>query len=294
MAFSSGTCTDHYALFEIIRQAALAEGWVEERYVDNILDTNGEPNLELILNGSGVSGTEEIVVTMTTLQYLTTYRSISFGCATGFSSGDTLENQPNHSGQRWVSCWEQTIYYWLGVSDQRIHLEVNINGYYLYAYVGGIYPHQPPSYYRYPLVVIAGSTSPATKYSNSSYKNGLYDPDTNGNWALVMGFDGVWKYAYFYPLHNPALITGESMYTVSKALPTGAYPLEPVAGVNVHLPMTVATRAEGPLGDLEGLRYAPWTGVAVEDTITGGGETLTLFNDKTGTATIDFVAFLHE
>jgi len=294
MAFSSGTCTDHYALFEIIRQAALAEGWVEERYVDNILDTNGEPNLELILNGSGVSGTEEIVVTMTTLQYLTTYRSISFGCATGFSSGDTLENQPNHSGQRWVSCWEQTIYYWLGVSDQRIHLEVNINGYYLYAYVGGIYPHQPPSYYRYPLVVVAGSSSASAKYDHSAYRNCLYEGLTSYNWALVMGFDDEWKKAMFYPMTPPSGIAYDNQYNVGSVYPLSSYPLEPVAGVNVHLPTTVATLEEGPMGDLEGLRYAPWTGVAVEDTITSGGETMTLFNDRAGTTAVKFIAFLHE
>lgn len=104
----------HYKVLAAIRTLALANGWTELRYVNTGADR------ELILNSTGLSGTEDIYIGFKTYQSVgADYYNIAVSTFTGYIPGNTFELQPGArlSG---TPCHNNAVTYFFTCNAQRI------------------------------------------------------------------------------------------------------------------------------------------------------------------------------
>ena len=242
------------------------QAWVEERYVDDVLDAEGLPDLELILRGPGLSGTEQIWASFTTNQSINSdYYNFSVGSMVGYVDQNALSDQPSYSGQRWAPCWGQSIRYWLVVNGQRIHLAMKVETNYITLGTGKYFPYATPGQFPYPIYVMATSASSTTRYS------GTYNIDLFSSQVKLRKFDGVWSSAYVWPVTTPltasfngpgGLKTTDGVIEESRDL-NGDYPLAPLS-------LYINTSTEGMKGDLDGVFHVSGFNSAVENIVTSG------------------------
>lgn len=263
----------HYAMLEKIRDLALLNSWTVLRY-----DTAPE-NRELILRGSGFSGTEEIFVGFRTYHSVASdYYNLVAAGFTGYVSGNSFDTQPNAmlSG---VPAHNARIDYWLTINPQRIALGMKVGTpVYEHAYVGKMLPFGRPSQYPYPLVC-AGmlNGAAATRFSDTShsmpYKGSL------ANMRLLFN-SGAWLQPQTWPW-NQTHLTNTS--------PTGNYQIRPTESNYPTLPITLMD-ATNLYGVLDGVEMITGFNNAVENTFTRDGKTWVVLQDVGRTGFNDYIA----
>lgn len=264
----------HYNLLAAIRTFALANGWTELRY-----DTSGT-NHELILQGPGLSSTEEIFIGLRTYHDVgADYYNVLGMVATGYVPGNTFDTQP---GAVLVGCpaHNNRIDYWLTLNGQRLALGMKVGTpVYEHLYLGKFLPYARPSQYPYP--VVAGgmlSGAAATRFSETTHDFYLRGNNARGQ----LRTPGGWINMYCYPWGN-AYITGTSAGSTSlQARDTGdEYPL---------LPVELHDNSANLYGQLDGIYHVSGFNNAVENTLTIGGEDYVVMQSVARTGHTDYYA----
>jgi len=238
------------------------QAWVEERYVDDVLDGEGLQDLELILRGPGLSGTEQIWASFTTNQSANSdYYNFSIGSMVGYVDQNTLATQPGYSGQRWLPCWNLSLKYWLTVNGQRISLAMKVETNYIFGYAGKYFPYASPSQFPYPLCVSATSASSTTRYSGS------YTIDLFTASLKARNFSGVWGAKQCWPYDE---VISDDAYGIASGI-RAENPTRDVNGEYPLLAYALYDDTSGMFGDLDGVFFVSGFNSAVENTITAGG-----------------------
>lgn len=244
---------------------------------------------ELILQGSGISGTEQIFVGFRTYQSVSAdYYNMTASVFTGYVAGAAWNLQPGVADFA-LCAHNQTIKYWLAVNGQRVLLGMKVGTpVYEMAYAGKFLPYATPGQYPYPVAVAGtlGPGMPATRYSDTS--NGhtfgvrgqwtsASDPNNSPNGAL-RDLNGNWDGFRTYPwtflsqqAAPPFRDTGGNYQAIGATLMTGAAAFPNVTG-NVW-------------GEFDGVRFISGFNNMTENTLTIGGVEHVVLQDvfRTGT-----------
>lgn len=257
----------HYAMLATIKTFSEANGWEVLRY-----STSGT-NHELILQGAGLSGIEEIFVGFRTYHDVgADYYNLLAGVFTGYAPLLTFDGQPGArlSG---VPCHNQRVDYWLTLNAQRIALAMKVGTpVYQHAYVGKMLPYARPSQYPYP-VVCAGALvgAAATRFSDtghSSYYRGVAE-------NLGLRTNGGWITPTTYPWSDTQIAGAGTSNTQRTMRDTNG----------VYLPMPVELcDASNIYGALDGVLFISGFDNVVENTLTLDGDTWVVFQDVWRTA----------
>lgn len=193
MAYAIGTLTKsggldtHYQMMQLLKTLAENNGWLVKRWV------NSGDDWELILQGEGFSGEEQIFVGFKTYQNAgADYYNILTGVFTGYVFSNSFESQP---GARLSGCpaHNNAISYWITINPQRIVgcFKVGVPVY-THFYVGKFLPYARPSEYPYPVV-------------NASMLDGA-EPKRFSDTDQVMPYPGYYYNKKYNMLHmrNPA------------------------------------------------------------------------------------------
>lgn len=186
----------HWQMLLKIKTLAEANGWVTQRYLNPTPYTDKTVIRELILKGSGLSGTEEIYIGFRAYQDQTSdYYNLTVAAFTGYVAGNVFTAQPGYI-ERGCCAHNQRIDYWLAINSQRVLLGMKIGAPSAYetVYVGKFFPYATPSQYPYPMALCGTlpSAMPATRYSDvsASHSTGVrgntsasYLRDVLGNWV---------------------------------------------------------------------------------------------------------------
>jgi hypothetical protein len=287
MAYQIGTATSagvgglaHYDLLDKIKTFASTDaGLVASGQAWTVLRYNtGVAERELILQGPGLSGTEQIFVGFKTYQDAPTdYYNMLVQTFKGYVAGNTFETQPGASPQSGVPLHNLNIAYWLAVNGQRIALAAKVGTpVYTSCYVGKMFPYASPGQFPLPLIcagMLVGR--PATRFSDPSYsmpykgnRDNMIASLNSGIWTSGNNILGCWPWVG--PWSGSIGPTGNS--------PT--YVLDPVIlmdNTNIY-------------GELDGIFHITGFNNAVENTLAFGGKNYVVIQDVGRTGFADYYA----
>lgn len=152
----------HCNLVDTIRTFAAANGWTVLR---NVSTTGAR---EIILKGTGLSGTEEIFIGFKTYTNdATGYYNIGVAAFMGYNSAAVFESQPN-ALIRYICLTKLRVDYWITLNGQRLAMTCKTTfATYESAYAGKFLPYGRPGEYPYP-VVAGGTSSSSTTLASST------------------------------------------------------------------------------------------------------------------------------
>lgn len=251
----------HYAMLGAIKDflesdaalVAAGQQWQVLRY------ETVSANRELILKGTGLSGTEEIFIGFRTYQSVSAdYYNLVVGVFTGYVPGNSFDTQPGAmiSG---VPAHNQRIDYWMTANGQRIAMGLKVGTpVYEHAYAGKYFPYAAPGEYRAPLVC-GGMLNgvPATRFSEATHSMPY-----KGNRANMRQRSnaGAWLQPECYPFNN-TLLCGTAVND-TQVRPTGSQ----------YFPLRIElTDAGSVYGSLDGVYYIPGFDNATENVLQMGG-----------------------
>lgn len=252
----------HYDLLDRIKVfattnadlVAASRAWTVLRY-----DTVSAER-ELILQGVGLSGTEQIFVGIKCYQNVSAdYYNLAVATFTGYLAGNTFDTQPGASPVLGIPAHNISIPYYLSVTGARINLGWKVGTpVYQMAAVGKFLPFALPSTYPQPLLAAGMLTSKAaTRYSDTAYSTPFKGTRAN----LRMRFnDGVWK----QPDAHPWLNAGVPSLALAPLLRT--------TGSTWHLtPITLCDATPNVYGQIDGFYHVVGFNNVVENVIQRGG-----------------------
>lgn len=206
-----------------VQALATANGWVTLRY-----KTDDPASHELILKGSGLSGTEEIFVGFRTYENVTAdYYNLLAGTFIGYQAANSFDTQPGArlSG---VPMHNQLIEYYLSLDASCIVLCGKVGvGVYESGYVGKMLPYATPGEFPAPLVNGGMLTdAAATRFSDTTHSMGF--KGSKANFAL-RNQAGAWVQPACHPWGNTLLAgTGAALNNSSARDTAGTYVLQRV------------------------------------------------------------------
>lgn len=276
----------HYNMLERIKELveASGEGWDVLRY-----DTSGD-NHELILEGEGLTGSEEIFVGFRTYQSADAdYYNLVAAAFTGFVSDNAFDDQPGAmvSG---VPAHNNHIDYWITWNAQRIALAMKVGTpVYESAYVGKFLPYALPSQFPYPMVcggMLDGT--PATRFSDEDHSMPYKGERAN---MRMRDTNGIWRWGdtdqdyplYCYPYSNDQNVLAGDPNALRD---TGGY---------YHLmPVELFDPGNNLYGALDGIFFITGFDNSVENTLTIDGTEYVVIQDVWRTGFDDYYAIKME
>lgn len=264
----------HWQMLLTIKTFAEANGWTTLRYLNPTPYTDPTVTRELILQGVGLSGTEQIFIGFRAYQSQSAdYYNLSMATFKGYVAGNTFATQPGASGISGVPAHNLRIDYWLRVTGQTITLAMKVGTpVYEMGQVGKHFPLDSPGQYAQPLIA-AGMLSgeAATRYSDTNHSFAWKGSRAN----LMMAFnDGTWKKPITYPWSQATLASG----------------MRDTAGQYHLTPIVLYDAVSGAYGYLDGLYHITGFNNAVENTIVIAGITYVVIQDVYRTGFGDYVA----
>ncbi|HUV85085.1 MAG TPA: hypothetical protein VMV86_05200, partial [Methanosarcinales archaeon] len=152
------------AIDDAVGSGESSQAWTVNRWVDN-RDSGETEQTELIMNGPGLAGTDEIYVGIQCEESVSDdyYNWKLMGC-TGYSSGSTFLNQPSCTQGRLprMLLWDQSMPYWFVGNGRRCIVVAKVSSVYECMYLGFGLPYGLPSEYPYPMVVGGAACPDAT------------------------------------------------------------------------------------------------------------------------------------
>lgn len=246
--------------------------WKVLRWLDGGL-TPATSNRELILQGGGYSGDEEIFVGFRA-NHLESgdYYNMSSAIFTGYVPSATFDLQPGFA-ETGFCAHNIRLDYWLCANGQRIMGAIKIaTPIYENFYVGKFLPYANPGQYPYPMVC---SGSLATGLNTTRFSNTTRAMGIKGNTALKMRFvDGSVKNPQTAPWIQfgtaPTIRDTDSVWTLN--------------------PIILTDAAQGLYGELEGMCQVTGFNNVVENTITVGSQDWIVIQDTFRTGFNDYCA----
>lgn len=197
---TSGSSDAHKQLLGVIKTLAENNGWATLRY------DNTSSDHELILEGEGLSGAEEIYIGFRTYESFSgDYYNMDCGTFTGYVPGDPFHGQP---GAMITACpsHNNAIDYWITANEQRIVGCLKVGTpVYEHFYLGKILPYARPTEYPYP--VMNGGMFAATEAKRFSDTNQHmpymgYQENITYNRLYLRDLNGLWSRPNTYPWLN--------------------------------------------------------------------------------------------
>ncbi|QDH70842.1 hypothetical protein [Marilutibacter alkalisoli] len=263
----------------LLRIQALAElnGWTTLRYATGVAPTVGTGlQDELILQGEGLAGTDEIFIGFRTYDNVSAdYYNISVAGFTGYVPGNPWSAQPGiiESG---IPAHNQRVDYWLQVNARRINLALKIGTpVYTSGGAGFFLPYSLPSQYPYPMYVAGMLNGPAlTRYSDTAMSMPWKGNRPN---FRIRWFDGSWKQPDMYPWNN-AWVAGAT----SQLRDTNdQYPV---------MRIRINDAEPNVYGVLDGIGYVSNFNNTVESTVSADGDDWVCIQDVGRTSFNDYFA----
>ena len=280
MGYAIGNVTSansdaHKLLLGIIKTLAEDNGWTTLRY-----DTSGADH-ELILQGEGLSGTEEIYVGFRTYEkFSADYYNINCGVFTGYVSGAPFEGQP---GAKYSGCpaHNNAIDYWIAANPQRIVGCLKVGTpVYEHFYLGKFLPYARPSEYPYPVICASMFNGPeAKRYSdtNQLFPYPGHREQTTYNNLWLRDLSGVWTRPTCYPWR----FTSSATYSLAGAQGTSTlvplgdeYQIEPVIPYSLPLSGNPDHNNENVWGEFDGVYFCSGFNNASENVLQIGGNNI--------------------
>ena len=265
----------HWQFLLKIKALAEANGWTTLRYLNPTPYTTDTVIRELILQGVGLSGTEQIFIGFRAYQSVSAdYYNLSCAAFTGYAAGNTFITQPGYV-ESGVPAHNNRIDYWLVVNAQRIAFGLKVGTpAYEHGYAGKFLPYATPGQYPYPLAV-GGMLNgvPATRFSDTAHS--MPYKGTRANFKIRF-VDGAWKQIDSWPWNNAYLATATKLRDTNNN-----YKLLPVvlndAGPNIY-------------GELDGVYSISGFNNATENTLTIDGIPYVVLQDVSRNGFTDYIA----
>ncbi len=306
--------------FSVADGLGATELYTAERYDT---DYDGLGGYELILNGPGTAGDDEIFTAIQTVESagddyynwrlmgMTAYSDVEMQYMPGITQGRLPR----------LLMWNQQIKYWLAANGRHYRMVAKISNIYEPMYMGFPLPYGLLTQFPYPLIV-GGAACPSTTAAYNRYSSTQADhrafPNPYGGSAnpgsIVQGtFDTTGYYSTLKILAGTSWIemkskSGSTLYTINVVWPyvssvvgiygklnmftnylrenlDGSRPLPPV------IPM-ISSPSKNTVGELQGIFAVPgFGGVAAEDVITIDTDTYIVFPITPNADRSDFFAF---
>ena len=241
----------HWQMLLKIKTFAEAHGWTTLRYLNPTPYTTDTVIRELILQGVGLGGTDQIFIGFRAYQSQSAdYYNLSVAGFTGYVSGSAFTSQPGYR-ESGLCAHNVRIDYWLAVNAQRIALAMKVGTpVYEVGYVGKFLPYGTPGQYPYPLAVIGTlAGTPATRYSDTTAGHSSGVKGGNVAQGALRDVMGNWQQFYCQPYAANAT-TRRDAGGIYKALKCVLY------------------NANQVWGELDGVRYIPGFNNTTENTTT--------------------------
>ena len=259
----------HCQMLLKIKTFAEANGWTTLRYLNPAPVSGATGTRELIMKGTGLSGTEEIYIGFRSYQDTgADYYNLSVAGFIGYVAGNTFITQPGYI----ESGVNQRVDYWLVVNAQCIKFGLKVSaGSYQGAYTGLFFRYGTPSQYPYPLAVIGMLNGvPGTRYSDTAYSTGF--KGSPSVCCRIRDVLGQWQTAFSSPWNAGTSNVGNSRDT------GGYYPAK----------KCILYNANNTWGELDGIRFISGFNQLVENTTVIDGKTNVVLRDVTRTGFMDY------
>jgi len=197
----------HYKVLAAIKTLAESNGWTTLRYV-----STGAVR-ELILNSSGLSGTEDIYIGFRTYSSVSgDYYNLLVGAFTGYVPGNSFDTQPGAklSG---VPCHNNSVTYFFTANAQRIAGGMKVGTpVYTHFYSGKMFPYSRPGEFPSPLVCGGMFDGAAAKrFSDNDYGFPYHGRESGSNGGTnrpsllwLRDQSGAWIRTSNFPFYNGA------------------------------------------------------------------------------------------
>lgn len=279
MAFESGFVDNtgseglaHWQMLLLIKTYAEANGWTTLRYLNPVDGSNRE----LIMQGAGLSGTDQIFIGFRSYHSVSAdYYNLSVAGFTGYVASNAFTAQPGYF-ESGVPAHNLRIDYWLVVNAQRIVFALKVGTpVYESGYTGKFLPYDPPGRYPYPIVVGGMLNGPApTRYSDVNHS--MYSKGSRANFGMRF-VDGTWKQPATWPWNS-------SGFNGQQAT------LRDTGGNYNLLPVVLVDGAPNIYGELDGIYQISGFNDVVENTLTIDGVGYVVIQDVSRTGFLDYYA----
>lgn len=173
MAYATGTASDFADLYNKLRDFLTAdatlvadgEEWTQIAGPGGVLTSADE----IILQGPGTSGTDEILVGIKPITSVASdyynlgfYGLVSYNPALGGITAQVGESLP-----RTLLAWNSPMTYWFVANGRRFIVVIKVASTYHMAYCGFILPYMIPTLWPYPLYIAGSSGNSTFRYSQT-------------------------------------------------------------------------------------------------------------------------------
>ena len=208
------------------------------------------PPAELVLQGHGLAGTDQINVGIRSVAGAD-YGNWELRGYVAWNPALPFNSQYKQSGAYYAMLMTSAMPYWIVANGRRIVMVAKTSTHYEMMYLGLFLPYATPAQYQYPLLV-AGSYNQSMRYSET--------PSNRSSFTKALRVDGYTNYSINY--YTPAGDWKKANiwpYDIGdmRECPDGSYPLLPVI-------------MDG-LGEIDGVYVVPGYKNASENTITVDG-----------------------
>jgi hypothetical protein len=251
----------------------------------------------LVLQGPGLSGTDEILVTLEpSVSVGGDYYNLGIGGLSSYNPGDPISGQANRLTPRYLHLWNTSMPYWFIANGRRFIVVVRISTVYQSAYAGFILPYHLPTTWAYPLFIGACSDESTWRYSvvNNGDHAAFFNPGQYG--SAIRLPDGVWL-----SLSNKRQISNETTDDINNIAPWASYfgnasRRDGLDGGYKPYPaeIVITTPYACTLGALQGVFHVPGFGTASENTFVADGVTHLVVQNVYRTSNNEYAALALE
>jgi hypothetical protein len=182
MAYSGGTATNYLDLLNKLRDflttnATLVGAGEEWTQISGNVGTLTASD-EIVLQGPGTSGTDEILVGIrSNVSVGSDIYNMRFSGFTTWNPALAFASQVNSTHDYCINLWDDPMPYWFVANGRRFIVVVRVAGVYMSAYCGFILPYVLPTVWPYPLFIGACSRQITWRYSQvSPNMSAFFDP----------------------------------------------------------------------------------------------------------------------
>lgn len=281
MAVATGTATGFLDLYAKLRDFLTTDATLVAA-LQNWTVLAGPPSGaltftdNLVLQGPGLSGTDEIFVTLEpSVSVGSDYYNLGIGGLSSFNPSEPISGQVNRLTPRYLHLWDTSMPYWFIANGRRFIVVIRVSTVYQSAYAGFILPYHLPTTWAYPLFIGACSSNSTWRYSvvNHGDHAAFFHPGRFG--AAIRLPDGQWT-----TISNKYHSSNETDDNVNNVAPWASWMGNPgrregLDGGYKPLPaeIVISSPYAANLGALQGVYYVPGFGTSSENTFVADGVT---------------------
>lgn len=285
-----------------------AQAWTQE--IDQGYPAQIE-DLEIVLKGPGLSGTDEIFVALR--PYADTgsdYHNLLVRGMTGYTASPYQALNPSNYAN--MPLWDSNMVYWIVGNGRRFVVSVKVNTTYMSMYAGFILPYATPAQYPYPLLIAANSYTAVTKWTDGGhYLRSIADPgsvstSSAANYATSMSLclpSSIWH--TFQNTHGATSTINIAPYRNVSPTANGGFADQNTTGTKIRnnlddnsrdlFPLVLSSvnpyPSEACYGEMDGCYWTSGFGsVGSESTLNIGGDEYMMFQNVSRTTWRDYWA----